>query len=124
MAPALPLQGGRSAMSFWVTPTAPGRSRITLHMASTKDLPPPLKFMVTCACLPGVLPGLLAPRAAPILPACAAAPPPTAMQTMLPPWVDHVRTRSAVFDGDNVFLRGQDALLAQHAQQGGATWRK
>ena len=45
-------------------------------------------------------------------------------QLMMPAWVDHINQRSDVFDGDNVFLAGQDRVLAQHAQQEGASWRE
>ncbi len=58
-------------------------------------------------------PGALSPLSLPCL------------QASLPPWVDHIRTRSAVFDGDNVFLNGQDRILAEAGQQEeGASWRK
>lgn len=50
---------------------------------------------------------------------------PRCPQASLPPWVDHIRTRSAVFDGDNVFLNGQDRILAEAGQaEEGASWRK
>ncbi|KAL4438217.1 hypothetical protein ABPG77_010578 [Micractinium sp. CCAP 211/92] len=53
------------------------------------------------------------------------APLPFKLLASLPPWVDHIRTRSAVFDGDNVFLNGQDRILAEAGQQEeGASWRK
>lgn len=85
-------RGGRSAMSFWLTPLAPGRSRITLHLASANPELVPLPFRLLAS---------------------------------LPPWVDHLLTRSAVFDGDNVFLNGQDRILAQAARdEEGASWRK
>ena len=41
-----------------------------------------------------------------------------------PVWLDHITVRSDVFDGDNVFLAGQDRNLAQRAQQEGASWRE
>ncbi|GAB4823562.1 hypothetical protein N2152v2_010608 [Parachlorella kessleri] len=82
-------KGGRSTMMFWVTPLAPGCSRITMHLATNASLPPLFKLLA-----------------------------------LRPAWLDHITTRSAVFDGDNVFLAGQDANLAQQAQQEGASWRE
>lgn len=83
-------KGGLSTMMFWITPIAPGRSRITLKLDT--DTPPKL---------------------------------PLRLLFQLPAWVDHVRTRSKVFDGDNVFLQGQDRLLAEHTTADGpAAWRK
>ncbi|KAL4448455.1 hypothetical protein ABPG75_005674 [Micractinium tetrahymenae] len=85
-------RGGRSAMSFWLTPLAPGRSRITLHMATATPERTPL---------------------------------PIRLLARLPPWVDHIKTRSAVFDGDNVFLNGQDRILAGAGQEEErSSWRK
>lgn len=75
---------------FWITPTAPGRSRITLKLDT--DTPPKL---------------------------------PLRLLFQLPAWVDHVRTRSKVFDGDNVFLAAQDRILEEHTTADGpAAWRK
>ncbi|GAB4823561.1 hypothetical protein N2152v2_010607 [Parachlorella kessleri] len=80
--------GDKSNMMFWVTPVAPGRSRVNLHLATAADLPPLFKLL-----------------------------------GLVPAWLDHITMRSTVFDGDNVFLAGQDRNLAQHAQHEGATWR-
>ncbi|GAB4823559.1 hypothetical protein N2152v2_010605 [Parachlorella kessleri] len=82
-------KGGKSAMLFWVAPLSPGRSRITMHMATAADMPLPIKLLL-----------------------------------MKPAWMDHITQRSDVFDGDNVFLAGQDRVLAQQAQQEGASWRE
>jgi hypothetical protein len=44
------------------------------------------------------------------------------LQSLMPTWLHHFST-SAVFDGDNVFLAGQDRILAK-AAQAGKSWRK
>jgi hypothetical protein len=44
------------------------------------------------------------------------------VQAMLPAWLQHF-SASNIFDGDNVFLAGQDRILAR-AAQAGKSWRK
>ncbi len=161
------MQGDKSNMMFWVTPVAPGRSRVNLHLATAADLPPLLKLLVRapsqssprswrslhdcevlslCWRQPGAANtamGVL-DRSLSLCPSaqshncmyvcgaetssCCAAMSSlcsiTHSQGLVPAWLDHITMRSTVFDGDNVFLAGQDANLAQQAQHEGATWRE
>lgn len=157
-------------MSFWLTPLAPGRSRITLHLASANPelVPLPFRLLVRVGRLkwaravagPASSAGGRPPQVHPVNnsahlgemrggcrhdapagmgcippgtsePSLAVPFPPLRLlcvlrpQASLPPWVDHLLTRSAVFDGDNVFLNGQDRILAEAARdEEGASWRK
>ncbi|GAB4823577.1 hypothetical protein N2152v2_010623 [Parachlorella kessleri] len=82
-------QGGRMEMLFYMTPLAPGLSRIIMHVAVSASLPAPIKLLAS----------------------------------LRPAWWEHIMLRNAVLAGDAVFLAGQERILAQHAQQEGATWR-